>query len=370
MYEIPARWISMLKKASLAAIVGLVAVAAAACSGSTPSQPTPSLSAPVALSPTDNSQVRNADQPITLTVQNVAATGSGTTTYTFEVATDSAFASKVQTKDGVAEGSGNQTSVRLDALPSSRDYFWHARAQRGGTIGTFGSASRFSVGTSISLSPPTAIGPLTGSQATVNRPTFAVTNAARQGSTGAISYQFELALNSNFSPITFAATIPEGTNGQTSFTPTIELTNGTTYFWRCTAVDQANGVSSTPSTTQSFTSAPRTEQQQLAAELGVILWPGIQPAIATGRAILGDNWNVQTLYHAPTRTTFVSPTVEELRLFDLMDRGLSPQGAIDWMLANGYPTTAAYYPSVQVIGVPYEYMALINGKWDLILRAE
>ena len=79
---------------------------------------------------------------------------------------------------------------------------------------------------------------------------------------------------------------------------------------------------------------------------------------------------MQTLYHAATMTTFVSPTIEELRLFDLIDRGMNPDAAIAWMHANGYPTIAAYYSSLGVIGVLYEYMALVNGRWDLVLRGE
>src|SRR5471030_201180 len=48
-------------------------------------------------------------QPITLVVQNAVASKAGTT-YIFEVAADVAF-TKVQTKDGIAEGSSGQTSV-------------------------------------------------------------------------------------------------------------------------------------------------------------------------------------------------------------------------------------------------------------------
>ena len=50
-------------------------------------------------------------------------TTSATGCYAFEVATDSAFASKVQVKSGVAEGTNGQTSVKLDTLLASRDYF-------------------------------------------------------------------------------------------------------------------------------------------------------------------------------------------------------------------------------------------------------
>ena len=351
----------------------LMTLGSAACgsesSPSNPSPPAPSITAPVTVGPIDNTRFRHADQPVTLAVQNVTVTTAGTTTYTFEVATDSAFSTKVQTKDNVPEGTGGQTSVKLDPLPPDKDYYWHARAQRGGTVGVFGPTYAFNIGPGIVISAPVAIGPTTGAQVTVARPTFTALNAVRQGPTGTLVYTFEIASNPGLSPVAISGTVTEG-SGQTSFTPTTELAPSATYYWRVTAVDQGNSISSTPSATQSFNSALKTAQGDLAAQLGTSLWPGVQPTAATGRGILGDNWQVQTLYHAPTRTTFQSPSIEGLRLFDLMDRGMSPQGAIDWLHGNGYPTVAQYYPSVAVIGIPYVYMALINGRWDLVLRAE
>ena len=97
------------------------------------------------------------------------------------------------------------------------------------------------------------------------------------------------------------------------------------------------------------------------------LWTGAHPPVTSGHAVIGDNWNTQTLT-AYSGVSFVSPTLEELRVFDLLDRGFDPQGALDWLNGNGYPTSAAYYPAVNVIGFPSEYMAFINGKWDLVVR--
>jgi hypothetical protein len=98
------------------------------------------------------------------------------------------------------------------------------------------------------------------------------------------------------------------------------------------------------------------------------LWTGTQPPGTSGHAVQGDNWQVQTLT-AFNGITFVSPTLEELRVFDLLDRGFDPQGALDWLDGNGYLTSAVYYSSVNVIGFATEYMAFINGRWDLVLRA-
>ena len=112
--------------------VVLTVLGATACSsGTNPTQPSTS-SAPVSVLPTDRARFRNLDQPVLLSVQNAVIAQAGTTTYTFEVATDSAFSATVQTKDNVAEGPGGQTSVRLDTLPADKDYYWHARAQRTG----------------------------------------------------------------------------------------------------------------------------------------------------------------------------------------------------------------------------------------------
>jgi hypothetical protein len=97
------------------------------------------------------------------------------------------------------------------------------------------------------------------------------------------------------------------------------------------------------------------------------LWPDAQPPGTTGHAVRGDNWQVQTLM-SYSGVSFVSPTLEELRVFDLLDRGLDPQSAITWMNGNGYLTSASYYPPTNVIGFPTEYMAFINGRWDLVLR--
>ena len=70
---------------------------------------------------------------------------------------------------------------------------------------------------------------------------------------------------------------------------------------------------------------------------------------------------------------FTSPLIEALRVFDLLDRGFDPTGAIDWMHSHGYPVAGAYYPvAYGVIGFDFVYLALnpVTGAWDMILRSE
>jgi hypothetical protein len=373
-------------RVSRVALTVLLLAATAACTSSSPAQPSggaassrsASIAAPRPAQPNDGAQILYSGQPVTLVVQNAIVTQTGSTTYTFEVATDTAFSAKVQTKDGVSEGSGGQTSVKLDQLAGSTTYYWHARAQGGGTIGVFGPTYKMTIGPAITINVPIPIAPLTGA-ATSNRPTLIVANAARSGPAGPITYRFEVAGSSAFSPVTVTATVNEG-SAQTSYTLTSDLTSNQTYYWRVTALDAANGASSPASPAQSFTTSANTRQAQLAVEEGVPLWPGAQPGCpagqttcANGHATMGDNWGVQHRVSF-SGVPFVSPPIDTLQIFDLMDRGFAPQEAIDWLHSHGYPGGGVYYnvgPGVDVIGFEWVYISrnTITGAWDLIIRS-
>ena len=357
-------------------ILSLTALlAATACGSSTSTSATPAPTvAPQLLTPTNGSQVANLAQPVTLVVTNAAGTVAGRT-YTFQVASDIAFTTVVQTKDSIAEGTNGQTSVKLDALTPAKDYFWRARATAPGGTGTFSDLFKFTVGGVLTLAAPGIISPLTNTQ-TTPRPTLRVTNAVRSGSTGAITYKFEIARDSAFASIVFTATTAEGVN-ETGIVLTNDLPTSVTLFWRATAIDAANGITSSPSSVQSFTALPRSQAENLALQIGVVLWPGTQPPGTVGHATMGNEWQVQTLHYRPADVFFQSPDVEMLRIFDLLDRGLEPDPAIGWMRTNGYPTAALWYPPPEkgVIGLQYVYLAsrnkvFVNGTWEVVLRVE
>jgi len=341
---------------------------------------TGSVTTPRLLSPVANTLIPYQSQPVTLVVANAMVTKPGGTTYTFEVATDFAFTSKVQTKDGVAEGSG-QSSVRLDVLGPSRDYYWHVRATSGGTTGVFTAPLKFTIGAQITISTPVPIAPLNGAQ-TAPRPALRVANVARTGPAGAITYKFEISTVASFASILMTGTNTEGVN-ETGFIPTSDLPSSGALFWRATAMDVANGVSSAPSPVQSFTASRPSQAQIIATQLGVPLWPGVQPPGTHGHATMGDDpalgvgWAVQTLFYAPGNVHFQSPDIEMLRYFDLFDRDFQPEAATAWMNANGYPTQGLWYPPPEkaVLGLKYVYIAArgkvsVNGIWDLVLRIE
>src|ERR1700721_2913212 len=56
------------------------------------------------LASVDSAQIRNVNQPVTLTIGSTVATGTRPLTYTIEVATDAAFTNIVYTKSGLAAG--------------------------------------------------------------------------------------------------------------------------------------------------------------------------------------------------------------------------------------------------------------------------
>jgi hypothetical protein len=194
-----------------------------------------------------------------------------------------------------------------------------------------------------------------------------VTNATRTGTVnGAVSYTFEIADNSAFNPVAISGSVPEGSS-QTTIAVSTDLGAGKTYYWRAVAVDAADGLTSPPSDAQTMTIVNPTQAEQIAAQRGVALWPGAQPTGAAGHARLGPGWNVgtQTSFDG---VMFQTPPIDALRVFDLLDRGYDPDAAIGWMRVNGYGSVPVYYPEPKAIGFPYQYMALVNGAWELVRR--
>jgi hypothetical protein len=249
-----------------------IVVTTMACQKSSPARPTdigstpPSasmtdalsgitLTSPTSLTPADAQRFAFGDQPLTLTMKNAVSTGSTALTYTFQVATDSGFASIVFSKTGVAEGANGQTSVKIDKLAGGRDYFWRARATSGSQAGPFSKARSFNVGPEAVLQTPVLVSPSHNSTASGSSPTLSVTNVGRSGSTGRIVYRFELSDSSSFGNLIQVLTVAEQPN-QTSASIAVKLTTNATYFWRVQASDTTNGITSSHSSVFSFKYVP------------------------------------------------------------------------------------------------------------------
>jgi len=211
---------------------------------------------PQPLTPTTNQQFKYSEQPLTLTVKNAISSGATGLTYSFEVATDAGFASKVYTKEGVPEGANGQTAQLIDKLAGDRNYFWRSRVTSGSTVGPNSNARGFNVGPEVVIQAPVLVSPAQNGTAS-GSPAFVVNNAARTGPAGTIFYRFEVSNAASFNPIVFTSTVAEQGGGQTSVSWTVPTgTPAGTFFWRVQASDPSNAVTSALSAVFSFTYQP------------------------------------------------------------------------------------------------------------------
>jgi hypothetical protein len=232
----------------------MLLLSAGACTTSKSSNPTAptvagpiagvSISAPVLLEPAQGFKFKENEQPIRLVIQNASSSGVRPLTYTFEVATDSGFTTKVFSRAGVAPGDGNKTSVQVDRLDIGRSYFWRAWAQDGANTGTAASAG-FEIFPHAAVGAPSPVSPINNEQIATTTPTLRAANAPVTGPVGFLGYEFQVASDQAFTKLVAAGIVNEGA-GQTTFNSS-PLPNGFSLFWRVRASDgeTAGGWSAT-----------------------------------------------------------------------------------------------------------------------------
>jgi hypothetical protein len=117
-----------------------------------PTGPSVTIGAPTIISPAAGSTVADA-QP-TLTVGNVTVSDGSTPTYTFQVATDSAFGNIVARASGIGQGGDGQTSWEVSTPLGNGQHYWRSQASASGTSGPFSPTADFSVFTAFKSSQP------------------------------------------------------------------------------------------------------------------------------------------------------------------------------------------------------------------------
>jgi hypothetical protein len=208
------------------------------------------ISTPRALEPAHTARIKNSQQPIRLTVGNASTNGVRPLSYTFEVATDDTFATKIFARSGVAPGDGGQTSVIIDTVAQPRGYVWRAKAEDGANTGAFVNAT-FEVLPPPQLSAPTLVSPINDANAGSQTPQLVVGSSSRNAAVGAVRYEVQVALDVAFAQLVAAGISPE-TGAQTTFHPT-NLTASRRHYWRARASD---GETTSPwAATQSFITA-------------------------------------------------------------------------------------------------------------------
>jgi len=194
------------------------------------------ISAPKILEPASGTKIAADKQPVTLLIENASSTGVRPVTLLVEVATDAAFNTKVLSREGLTQGDGGRTSLRLtDALASGHTYFWRSRAEDGANTSPYSVAADFSVYTPVVIDAPTLVAPAPNSVVSTLRPRFTFDNASRTGPVGPIMYLIEVAENDAFTG-KVTASVAEQPN-RTSFDAPADGKSGTVYYWHVRAYD-------------------------------------------------------------------------------------------------------------------------------------
>ena len=240
-----------------AALPAALIVTLAACEAKKSSNPlSPSVAGPIAgveitppklLEPAQGFKFKENQQPIKLLIENSGTSGVRPLSYTFEVATDTSFETRVFARSGVAPGEGGRTSVQIDRLELGRPYYWRARAEDGANASTYSSAG-FEVLPRALLTVPSAVSPVNNTQVASRRPTLQIRNSDHNSAVGSVSYFFVVAKDQAFTQIAASGMVAEG--GTTAWTVDRELDYGLPHYWRVRATDFE--ITTDWSTTQVF----------------------------------------------------------------------------------------------------------------------
>jgi hypothetical protein len=192
------------------------------------------ITAPKLLEPQQGFKFKESEQPIRLLIENASSSGVRPLSYTFEVAADNGFSTRVFSRAGVAPGQNGRTSVQLDRLEIGRAYYWRVRAEDGANTGPFSTAG-FEIFPKPAINPPAAVAPINNVTTPNATPVLTVANATIVGPVGHRSYEFQVAIDQAFAQLVAAGIFPEGA-GQTSMA-TPPLAGSRTYFWRVRVSD-------------------------------------------------------------------------------------------------------------------------------------
>ncbi|MCU1385689.1 MAG: hypothetical protein JWL71_4386 [Acidobacteria bacterium] len=231
------------------AILGvlLTAVSLTACSASksaTPLSPTVAgpipgieISTPKMLEPSSGTKISVEKQPVTLLVENAGSNGPRPLNYSFDIATDTGFANLVFSREGIPQGDGGRTSLRMtDTLATGHTYYWRVRAQDGANTGAYATPAAFTIFTPIVIDVPGLSAPAPNATVLTLRPTFTIANSARSGPVGGINYLIELADSDSFANKVATWSVAETSNATTTPSPA-DLSYGKIYYWHVRAYD-------------------------------------------------------------------------------------------------------------------------------------
>jgi hypothetical protein len=199
------------------------------------------ISAPTAVEPAQGAKVKSSQQPIRLMVQNARTNGARPLWYTFELASDSAFTSKLFARTSITPGQDGKTAVQIDKLDLGRTYYWRARAEDGANTGPY-TTVQFDVLPQPFLGAPPLLSPINNERTASRQPTLVVGSPERNAAVGRVTIELQVATDQAFANMVLADQGVE-TGAQNNFTPTSPLPASAQIYWRARATD---GESTSP----------------------------------------------------------------------------------------------------------------------------
>ncbi|MCF6256781.1 MAG: putative Ig domain-containing protein [Gammaproteobacteria bacterium] len=194
------------------------------------------LTAPTVDSPLPGTEVTSLTPDLTLT--NSVHAPTSVVQYDFEIYADAAFTDQVTSISNVAETPITTTGTVATALSDNTGYYWRARAFDGLVYSQWVNG-RFFVNTANNAPEPFDINfPADTSQVDNLLPLLSIINSSDiDGDT--LTYHFDVYDDSTLTGrVAFVTGRDQGATGATEWTVTPALTDGITYYWQATAVDE------------------------------------------------------------------------------------------------------------------------------------
>jgi hypothetical protein len=193
------------------------------------------ITAPRPVEPAQGTKLKFSQQPVRLMVENAATNGVRPLSYTFELASDSAFQTKVFARSGVTPGPDGKTAVVIEKLDIGRTYYWRARAEDGANTGPFVTVA-FEILPQPELAAPGLVSPINNERVSSLRPNLLIAAPARNAAVGPIIYDLQIALDVAITQVVTIGRFGES-GGQTTFTVPADLPPNRQLYWRVRAGD-------------------------------------------------------------------------------------------------------------------------------------
>ncbi|MDH3972762.1 MAG: hypothetical protein OEV42_00665 [Deltaproteobacteria bacterium] len=280
--------------------------------------------APAALAPVDGVDI-NQLRP-ELVIQNSAPDREGDSlSYTFEVSTVSDFSNIVSSVAQVREGEISTSTIIADDLLENTFYYWRAKACEIPLAGSFVSnyycsapsatASFFVNTTNDKATMPGISSPADGTEVALLSPLLVVTASKDADINDTLTYDFDVATDSNFLNIIAGTRGVSAVGGSASWTVDVELSDNTSYYWRSRSVDN-NGLAGDYSVSWFFVNTAND-----APSAPLALWPasGIEilttlPMLKAGNGADPDRDALVYIFEVDKVNTFDSGDLERSSL--------------------------------------------------------